>query len=138
MENDIGCGMVQKQAQYGRKTPKFCDNAQNGVLKRFAGARGPLWRRLLSFRFRLRQSAQAVDSTQGPVASNAIVEQVTVTARRRRENAQDVPLSVTALPGVTLQRDQTDFLSDLVAKVPSITTYWSNPKQVLISLRGLG
>jgi iron complex outermembrane receptor protein len=85
------------------------------------------------------EDAQPADgSFQVAEASSVGLAEVTVFARRRAENAQDVPIAITSISSETLQRDNTDFVVKLSQKVPSITTFWSNPKQVLISLRGIG
>jgi iron complex outermembrane receptor protein len=65
-------------------------------------------------------------------------QEVLVTARRRNERLQDVPISVTAIGGAVLQRDNTNFIMKISEKVPSLTAYWSNPKQVLVGIRGIG
>ncbi len=58
------------------------------------------------------------------VASNAIAETVdetiTVTARKRAETLQDVPLAVTAIPGVELQAQSIQDSLDLIGRVPSL------------------
>lgn len=90
--------------------------------------------------FQVAAAAPAADGSFD-VADNAAVvgvDEVTVFARRRAENAQDVPISITSISAETLRRDNTDFVVKLSQKVPGITTFWSNPKQVLISLRGIG
>jgi iron complex outermembrane receptor protein len=71
-------------------------------------------------------------------AAAAGVEEIVVSARRREENAQDVPIAITAISSKSLARDNTDFVVKLSQKVPSISAFWSNPKQVLIGLRGIG
>jgi iron complex outermembrane receptor protein len=77
--------------------------------------------------------------TTASAASALDVGAVVVTARRRQENVQNVPISITALSGPRVTRDNSgNAVLKLAEKVPSITAFWSNPKQVLISLRGLG
>jgi iron complex outermembrane receptor protein len=76
-------------------------------------------------------TAAAADTSTG-------VEEVQVVARRRQENTQDVPIAITALSGKSLARDNTDVILKLAEKVPSITIFATNPKQVLVGLRGIG
>lgn len=90
------------------------------------------------------QSALLVSTDAAASASSAAtadadgVGEVVVVARRREEKQEDVPIAITTISGQSIQRDNTDLITKLGQKIPSITTYWSNPKQVLISLRGLG
>jgi iron complex outermembrane recepter protein len=86
----------------------------------------------------LAQQAPAEPGSFEVAAAATDLEAVTVFARRRAENAQDVPIAITSISSESLQRDNTDFIVKLSQKAPSITTFWSNPKQVLISLRGIG
>lgn len=66
------------------------------------------------------------------------IEAVVVSARLRKENQQDVPVPLQAISGDVLQRDNTDVLTSLQQKAPSITITQSNPRQTSISIRGIG
>jgi len=76
--------------------------------------------------------AQAADETRG-----AAIEEVVVTARRREESLQTVPVAVTAVSGETLAQKNVDTVQDLVLVTPSLTTtgVFSNT-HVNFSLRG--
>lgn len=80
--------------------------------------------------------------SEGPVQVASSVttglEAVTVLARRRAENAQDVPIAITHMGSEELARDNTDFITKLSQRALSITTFWANPRQVLVGLRGIG
>ncbi len=56
----------------------------------------------------------------------------------RKENQQDVPVPLQAISGDILQRDNTDVLTALQQKAPSISITQSNPRQTSISIRGIG
>jgi iron complex outermembrane receptor protein len=67
------------------------------------------------------------------------LEQITVTATKRAERLQDVPVAVTALTSDTLERNNVRELGDLVKLSPSLTiTYGSQPGNFAISMRGIG
>jgi len=74
---------------------------------------------------------QPNDSTQ--------LEQITVTATKRLERLQDVPVAVTALTSDTLERNNVREIADLVKLSPSLqVTYGSQPGNFVISMRGIG
>ena len=51
------------------------------------------------------------------------LQSVTVTARKREETLQDVPVAVTAFTADALDRLNVEDLSDLDAQVPNLTIY---------------
>src|ERR1700686_4185083 len=69
-------------------------------------------------------------------ASDAIQE-ITVTAQRRTENMQDVPISIQALTGETLTQLNVTTFDDFVKYGPNVTTAGSGPGQNAIFIRGL-
>jgi iron complex outermembrane receptor protein len=76
--------------------------------------------------------AQAADES-------AALEEVTVTATKRAERLQDVPVSVTALTAGVLERGNVRELGDLVKLSPGLTiAYGSQPGNFSISMRGIG
>jgi iron complex outermembrane recepter protein len=76
---------------------------------------------------------------ESPAAGGpGILEDVVVTARRRPENAQDVPIPMTALPGSSLEQTGTVRLDALNQQMPSLNIELANPRQVSIAVRGLG
>ena len=77
---------------------------------------------------------QIVDSEGNLV----LVEEVVVTAQRRVENIQDVPISVTALTGTMLEDRQTINPSDLQMAAPNISYTATNFGSQSISVRGVG
>jgi iron complex outermembrane receptor protein len=66
------------------------------------------------------------------------IETVTVMARRREEDAQDVPIPIAALSGETLERSGQFRLEDLNQHLPSTNVFVQNPRQSSIAVRGLG
>jgi len=77
-------------------------------------------------------AAPAADTTE----SEGIAE-ITVTAQRRTENMQDVPISIRALTGETLTQLNVTTFDDFVKFVPNVSTAGSGPGQNSIFMRGL-
>ena len=65
------------------------------------------------------------------------LEEVTVTATRRVENLQDVPIAITALTGNTLAELNVQTLDDFVKYLPNVTTASVGPGQGEVYMRGL-
>ena len=65
------------------------------------------------------------------------LEEVTVTARRRTENQQDVPLAVTALSGEFLRENSIIGLHDLSGRVPALNIdNFNSPVYTNVAIRG--
>jgi iron complex outermembrane receptor protein len=65
-------------------------------------------------------------------------EQITVTARRRDEQLQDVPLAVSVVGAKQLEATGTYNVSRLTQLQPSVQYFASNPRNSNINIRGLG
>lgn len=78
-------------------------------------------------------AAEAVTETEGTAANSIIV-----TARRRAERAQDVPLAMAVLDAKTLESSGTFNVGRLTQLQPSIQFYSSNPRNSAANIRGLG
>ena len=69
----------------------------------------------------------------------AVLDAVQVTgARRREEEAQDVPIPLTVLNRETLSRSGVFNVSRLQNLAPSLQFYSSNPRNTAVNIRGLG
>jgi iron complex outermembrane receptor protein len=66
------------------------------------------------------------------------ISEVTVSARRRTENAQDVPIPIAAVDGESLRGAGRFRLEDLNQRLPSTNVQFNNPRQTSIAVRGLG
>ena len=68
------------------------------------------------------------------------LETITVTARRREETLQDVPVAVTAFTPETLDKLNVQDLSDLDAQVPNLTIYAARGSSSTVTayIRGVG
>src|SRR5262245_1473180 len=66
------------------------------------------------------------------------IESVTVSARRREESSQNVPIPIAVLSGDTLERSGQFRLEELNQHLPSTNVQFGNPRQTSIAVRGLG
>lgn len=65
------------------------------------------------------------------------VEEVVVTAQKRSENLQEVPLSITAVTGESLQRQGITDLTAVLEQTPGVSFRTFGPGQTEILMRGL-
>jgi iron complex outermembrane receptor protein len=68
--------------------------------------------------------------------SNAQLVEIVVTAERRETRLQDTPIAVSAISGDTIQSERLINLSDVAARIPSITFDQVNRSESFISIRG--
>src|SRR5260370_5900611 len=76
-----------------------------------------------------------------PQSANALIgnglSEITVTAQRRTENMQDVPIAIQALTSETLQQLNIENFDDVVKYLPNVTVAGTGPGQSNIYMRGL-
>ena len=65
------------------------------------------------------------------------VEEVVVTARKKTESLQDVPLSVSALRESSLEEKGISVFEDYLLQLPSVTAGGAGPGTSTIYIRGL-
>ncbi|MEQ9562898.1 MAG: TonB-dependent receptor plug domain-containing protein, partial [Woeseiaceae bacterium] len=70
-------------------------------------------------------------------ASAQVIEEITVTATRRSESVQDVPLAITALTGDFTREVNLDDVKDLVSFTPGVTGNSQDSFIDAISVRGI-
>ncbi len=75
----------------------------------------------------------AVDEAEGPSVS-----EVTVTARRRSENVQEVPIAVSVVGASTLEAQGAYNINRLTQLQPTLQFYSTNPRNTFINIRGIG
>ena len=80
----------------------------------------------------------AAATAADPGDTDDVGPDVTVTARRQAERAQDVPIALSVLTGASLERTGGYTLSDVQFQTPSLTAYNSNPRNSSIGIRGIG
>jgi iron complex outermembrane recepter protein len=66
------------------------------------------------------------------------LETIVVTARKRAENVQDVPIAVTAVSGADLEASGTSQIQQLQFQSPGLVVDTPNPRQTSFAIRGLG
>ncbi len=90
----------------------------------------------------LAQSATApIDTAQGKPVESATVHglpDVIVTARRRTENAQTVPASLSVVGGDLIDQSYTINTQGLTTLIPSLNYSSANPRNTAFTIRGLG
>jgi iron complex outermembrane receptor protein len=75
-------------------------------------------------------------TTKTPVGEE--LQEVIVTANRREENVQDVPMAIQVLTGATLTSLNASTFDDFVKYLPGVTAHGVGPGQNNIYVRGLG
>ena len=70
-------------------------------------------------------------------ANSEAIQEITVTAQRRTENIQDVPISIRAMTGETLSQLNVQTLDDYIKYLPNVTTANNGPGQNEVFMRGL-
>jgi iron complex outermembrane receptor protein len=72
------------------------------------------------------------------LAQSAALEEVVVTARKRTENLQDVPIAISAIDETTIQRAGIERAGDYVGLVPNVTIVdTANVGDTQVSIRGV-
>jgi iron complex outermembrane receptor protein len=103
-----------------------------------AGIAAVLGACLLSASFELPASAQATTATNPPTSTNGL-EEIVVTARRREEKLQTVPIAITVVGAQALQDNNIQTLGDLQYLVPSLSAGSGlDRNQLGVSIRGQG
>lgn len=79
-------------------------------------------------------AAAAVDQSNEATGG---LEEIVVTAQRRAENIQDVPIAIQAFTGETLAQLNVSTFDDLIRYLPNVTAPTAGPGQAQIYMRGL-
>src|SRR5215469_13179155 len=80
--------------------------------------------------------AAAADQPPGS-DTGPTIQEVVVTAQRRSENVQDVPIAIQAFSGETLQQLNVTTFEDLIRHLPNVSGGSQGPGQVQIFMRGM-
>ena len=84
------------------------------------------------------EASGPADATPAPAEAEPVgLEEVTVTATRRSESIQNVPITVQALTGDTLTKLNVTTFDDFVKYTPNVSTANLGPGQSSIFMRGL-
>src|SRR5450755_3303645 len=79
----------------------------------------------------------AETATETTEAGSEMLAEVTVTAQRRTQNIQDVPISMQALTSETLQQLNIETFDDYIKDLPNVTSASNGPGQNEVFMRGL-
>ena len=71
--------------------------------------------------------AHAATATDTSTADTGGIQEIVVTAQRRTENIQNVPISIQALTGETLQQLNVQTAGDFVKYLPNVSMPGSGP-----------
>lgn len=83
------------------------------------------------------EDAQSPAEKHRPSARSTM-EEVVVTARRRDESAQDVPIALSVVNSEALEATGTFTLAEVQRLAPSLQVFSFNPRNTNINIRGLG
>jgi iron complex outermembrane recepter protein len=86
---------------------------------------------------RVATADQATVAASDTTGGGNELQEVTVTAERRTENLQDVPIAIQALTSQTLQELSIENFDDAVKYLPNVTVAGNGPGQGNIYMRGL-
>ncbi|MBV9697524.1 MAG: TonB-dependent receptor [Gammaproteobacteria bacterium] len=81
--------------------------------------------------------AAAFAAEQSNETGTVGIQEVVVTAQRRSENAQDVPIAIQAFTGESLQQLKVTNFDDLVRYLPNVSAPSAGPGQDEVFMRGL-
>jgi iron complex outermembrane receptor protein len=80
----------------------------------------------------------AIAGSDASAAADEVGEPIVVTARRREENSQDVPVAISVVDAGTLDRTGNFTVTQIQQLVPSLQVASFNPRNTNINIRGLG
>ncbi|QDH33896.1 TonB-dependent receptor [Porphyrobacter sp. YT40] len=79
-----------------------------------------------------------VADTEASAAEETAVHDIMVTARRRSESAQDIPLAVSVIDARQIDATGAFNVARLQQLAPTLQFYSSNPRNTAVNIRGLG
>jgi len=82
-------------------------------------------------------SVNAATATAADTSDSEGIQEITVTAQRRTENMQDVPITLQALTAETLTQLNVTTFDDFIKYLPNVTQASNGPGQSSITMRGL-
>ena len=109
----------------------------NKLGRAFAGFGIP-FRIALATAFGLISSPTVHASDADATVVDSETPEILVTARRREENSQNVPVAISVLSATSLESTGALNVGDVTQLVPAVQFYSSNPRNSAINIRGLG
>ncbi len=126
---------MTKRPLSGRNTQGCVLSSPTGRSRRYARVDLAVAACLLAAR--VAAAADASTAASGDSTAGVELQEITVTANRRVENAQDVPIAIQALTGEALQQLSIENFDDVVKYLPNVTMAGGGPGQSNIYMRGL-
>lgn len=88
-------------------------------------------------------ASDATTTSRSPIAEEPLTEEaagevIVVTARRRSEEVQDVPISISVVDAKAIEQTGAYNLSRLTQLQPTVQFFSSNPRNTAVNIRGLG
>ncbi len=123
------CGASIKQTQAG--SPNYCS------LKLCISAKKDRKGDVFGSQFRKKQLGLAVALASTAFTAHAQIEEVLVTATKRTESMQDIPVAVSALGEESLDQLGISNFEDYLLQLPNVTAGGTGPGQNTIYIRGV-
>jgi len=82
--------------------------------------------------------AAASDDAGAQVEGGSYGGEIVVTARRRQETAQDVPIAISVVAGEQIDNTGSFNVGRLTQLTPTLQFYSSNPRNTAVNIRGIG
>ncbi len=122
-------------------TNTFAVTDANGQFSLLANEKLPFIIRVSSIGYKP-QDFQIIELSDKPLSITLIndneLEEVVVTARRRSETAQEVPIPITVVDGALIDQAGAFNVNRVKELIPSVQLYTSNPRNTGINIRGIG
>jgi iron complex outermembrane receptor protein len=122
-------------------TKLFAVTESSGRFTLAAGQAPPFTVRISSVGFK----AQEIQVSQLPapplevkLLDDNVLNEVVVTARRRAETAQEVPIPISVVSGAAVEETGAFNVNRIKELVPTVQLYSSNPRNTTLNIRGLG
>ena len=130
--------LFSSDAVQGKQTPGFAGDADpERVLQALLTGTGLTYRRD-GDTFLIAQAGEGGSIPQGAGAEDGAVEALIVTAQKREEAIQDVPIAISAFTQKALEEQKIEGGYDLLKAIPNVTFSKSNFSGYNFSIRGVG
>ncbi|WP_066685445.1 TonB-dependent receptor [Caulobacter sp. CCH9-E1] len=84
------------------------------------------------------EAREIVPAAAAEAEPGQAVDKIIITARRREEKLQDVPITVSAVSGEALKTERLDRVADYAAKIANFAALQQNARVSTLTVRGLG
>src|SRR6056297_531475 len=129
---DAPAGEAEQDGRRGSRPKNYRSDKQEEVMRRNTKIRAAVVSALAAG-----AGSTAVTAVQAQEAPNErAIEEIVVTATKRQESMQDVPVAVSALQGDSLEELRIDSFDDYALYLPNVTSQGTGPGQQEIYIRG--